>query len=153
MKYIFGSDTHTFNTEVIKITDKNELIAAGLFDKGSNSISGAMNFYNPEYRKFSLGKYLMLEKINYCLRNGIEYYYVGNIVPGIPKLDYKLFVDKNAVEVYDMTTGNWVPYQEWNAHYLSSQKSTDKGNTKRLNVFRRYFQLCFESIVCKWLEN
>lgn len=146
LRFIFGSDT--FNTGVIKIRDKNKLIAAGLFDKGNNSISGVMNFYDPAYRKYSLGKYLMLEKISYCFTQGIEYYYPGNIVPGIPKLDYKLLIDKNAIEVYDMTTGDWVPYLEWNGHYLLSRKSIDRqgeGNTKRLNVFRRYFQLFFES--------
>ena len=54
LKHIFGSDTETFNTEVIKIRDKNELIAAGLFDKGNNSISGVMNFYDPDYNVINL---------------------------------------------------------------------------------------------------
>ena len=50
--FIFGRDA--FNTEVIKIRDKNELIAAGLFDKGNNSISGVMNFYDPDYNVINL---------------------------------------------------------------------------------------------------
>jgi leucyl-tRNA---protein transferase len=149
LKYIFGCDTDTFNTEVIKIRDKNKLIAAGLFDKGNNSISGVMNLYDPDYKKYSLGKYLVLEKINYCLNTGIQYYYPGNIVPGITKLDYKLFIDKNAIEVYEKETGHWIPYLEWKAHYLSIQKSIDKSNPKRSNIFRGYFQLCFASIKIK----
>ena len=119
--YIFGNNSDdTFNTEVIKIRDGNELIAAGLFDKGNNSISGVMNFYDPEYKKNSLGKYLVMEKISYCLSKGIQYYYPGYIAPGVSKLDYKLFIDNNAIEVYDMTNGSWIPYFEWKAHFYRS---------------------------------
>ena len=60
LRHIFGFDVTTFDTEVIKIRDNNELIAAGSFDIGMNSIAGVMNFYDPAYKKYSLGKYLVV---------------------------------------------------------------------------------------------
>ena len=69
-----------------------------------------MNFYNPFYRARSLGKYLMLLKINYAIETGKIYYYPGYIVRGFPKFDYKLFPDQDATEFYDSTREEWVAF-------------------------------------------
>lgn len=80
-----------FDTDIIEIRDNNTLVAAGIFDKGNQSIAGIINFYHPDYKKYSLGKYLMLLKINHAKTLGKTWYYPGYIIYGNPKFDYKLF--------------------------------------------------------------
>ena len=69
-----------------------------------------MNFYHPDYKKFSLGKYLMLIKIQYALQAEKKLYYPGYIVHNYPRFDYKLFVDSNAAEIYIPERQGWFPY-------------------------------------------
>ena len=80
-----------FDTYIVEVRDKNRLVAAGIFDNGSQSIAGIMNFYDPAYRKHSLGKFLMLMKINHARQQQKMYYYPGYLVKDYPKFDYKLF--------------------------------------------------------------
>jgi arginine-tRNA-protein transferase len=106
-------DNLIYDTFLIEIRDNEKLIAAGIFDKGQDSIAGIKNIYHPEYFQYSLGKYLMLIKLQYCLQNNIEWYYPGYIAPGHKKFDYKLFVDKNATEVFVHEIKNWISYKEF----------------------------------------
>lgn len=105
-----GSATNVFNTEVIEIRDGHRLIAAGIFDSGAHSMAGIMNFYHPDYRKHSLGKYLMLLKINHAISQYKTHYYPGYLVHNYPKFDYKLFPCLAATEVFDCLVGRWLPF-------------------------------------------
>lgn len=108
---LFDGETHNaFDTRIIEIRDGRTLIAAGIFDDGSRSIAGIMNFYHPAYRKYSLGKYLMLQKIADAQRRRKLYYYPGYVASNYPKFDYKLFADEAATEVYDAGRGYWLPF-------------------------------------------
>ncbi len=99
-----------FESYVIEVRDNRQLIAAGIFDKGTNSIAGIINFYRPEYKKYSPGKYVMLLKHQYCIENNIPLYYPGYYSIGLSVFDYKLFLDKNATEVYLPDQNIWIPY-------------------------------------------
>ena len=99
-----------FDSWMIEIRDDGKLIAAGYFDKGANSIAGILNMYHPDYNKFSLGKYLMLKKIDLAITNNIGLYYTGYISTAMNKFDYKLFPDEQAVEVYLPIEKKWMPY-------------------------------------------
>ncbi|QIX61553.1 GNAT family N-acetyltransferase [Hymenobacter sp. BT18] len=105
-----GATNNVFNTGVVEIRDGKQLIAAGIFDSGARSLAGIMNFYDPAYRKYSLGKYLMLQKINHGRRQQHVYYYPGYVVHEYPKFDYKLFACEAATEVFDCLRGHWVPF-------------------------------------------
>ena len=102
-----------FDSYVIEVRDEDKLVAAGIFDKGTNSIAGIVNFYLPEYKKYSPGKYIMLLKHQYCLEQGIPLYYPGYYALGLPVFDYKLFLDKQATEVYLPGPNIWIPYFEF----------------------------------------
>ncbi len=117
-----ASNTNVFETYMIEVRDGAQLIAVGIFDKGKKSIAGIMNFYNPLYKKCSLGKYLMLLKIKYAQEKKIKWYYPGYIVAGYPKFDYKLFVDKLAAEIFVPEQNSWRPYDEAIINQLSSYK-------------------------------
>lgn len=112
-QWIFGEQENkedVFDSHIIEIRDKEKLIAAGIFDKGKKSIAGIMNFYHPDYRKYSPGKFLMLLKIQYALDNNRRWYYPGYIVCNNPKFDYKLFADKKAAELFIPERNRWQPY-------------------------------------------
>lgn len=101
---------NVFTTYSVEVRDENRLIAVGVFDLGGQTIAGIMNFYHPDYRKYSLGKYLMLQKINYARLQQKLYYYPGYLVSNYPKFDYKLFPCEAATEVFDDTSGHWLPF-------------------------------------------
>jgi len=100
-------DSNVFDTECIEVRDGRKLIAAGVYDKGLRSIAGIMNFYHPDYKKYSPGKFLMLLKTDLARAAGCRWYYPGYIVQGYPKFDYKLFIDKKAAELYIPERNGW----------------------------------------------
>ncbi|MDJ0364468.1 GNAT family N-acetyltransferase [Hymenobacter sp. H14-R3] len=102
-----GAAHNVFDTHVIEVRDGPRLIAAGVFDNGTDSIAGIVNFYDPSYHKHSLGKYLMLLKLEHARRHGLAYYYPGYLVHGYPKFDYKLFACPAATEVFNSRTHHW----------------------------------------------
>ena len=99
-----------FNSKMLQIKDGKNLIALGYFDVGKQSMAGILNFYHPAYKKYSLGKYLMLKKLDYARRKNFHYYYTGYISTESNKFDYKIFPDKKAVEVFLPVEKIWVPY-------------------------------------------
>jgi arginine-tRNA-protein transferase len=104
-----GARHNVFTTEVFEVRDGEQLIAVGVFDSGAYSLAGIMNFYDPTYRKQSLGKYLMLLKIQHAKQHKL-YYYPGYVVHNYPKFDYKLFACPAATEVFDCITRRWLPF-------------------------------------------
>jgi len=105
-----GALYNVFDTQSIEVRDGDRLIAVGIFDNGARSIAGIMNFYHPAYRKHSLGKYLMLQKINYARSQQKLFYYPGYLVSNYPKFDYKLFPCEEATEVLDDSNDLWLPF-------------------------------------------
>ena len=106
-----GSSGHNvFSSYVVEVRDAGRLVAAGVLDRGADSIAGIVNFYDPDYRKYSLGKYLLLQKTEYARREGLACYYPGYLVHGYPKFDYKLFACEAATEVYDCLADAWHPF-------------------------------------------
>lgn len=99
-----------FNSWMVEVHDGETLIAAGYFDIGKIALAGILNFYHPAYKKYSLGKYLMLQKIDCAVANQILFYYTGYISTNTSKFDYKLFPDVNAIEVFLPIEKIWVPY-------------------------------------------
>jgi arginine-tRNA-protein transferase len=107
-----------FDSYMIEVRDTTTLIAVGYFDKGKNAIAGIINFYHPQYHKFSLGKFLMLQKINYALQHNMQYYYTGYISTAITKFDYKIFPDQEAIEVYLPADKKWINYSNIDKSFL-----------------------------------
>jgi arginine-tRNA-protein transferase len=105
-----GSSHNVFDTHVLEVRDGEQLIAAGVFDHGTDTLAGIVNFYDPAYRKHSLGKYLMLLKLEHARRHGLAYYYPGYLVHNYPKFDYKLWACPAATEVFYARTHQWRPF-------------------------------------------
>lgn len=109
--YLIGQGgQNIYNTKCIEVRDGSTLIAAGYFDEGEKSMAGILNILHPGYRKYSLGKFLMLSKIDYALANNKQYYYPGYISTAISKFDYKLFPGAEHTEVYIRNSDSWMPW-------------------------------------------
>jgi len=98
-----------FNSLVINIYDEGKLTGAGVFDLGKKSAAGISSFYDPEYKRCSIGRYLIYKKIEFCKQNGFDFFYPGYFVPGIRAFDYKLDIGKESIEFYDMDKDQWKP--------------------------------------------
>lgn len=96
-----------FNTYDVCFYDNNRLVACGVFDLGETSAEGIVSFFAPEYKKYSFGKALVLHKIEFCKQQGMTWFYPGYVVPGYARFDYKLDIDKENSEYYDITFGEW----------------------------------------------
>jgi arginyl-tRNA--protein-N-Asp/Glu arginylyltransferase len=96
-----------FITYNVCIYDDTKLIACGVFDLGHISVEGIVSFYDPGYKKYSLGKVLVLNKLMFCKNQGFQWFYPGYVVPGHNRFDYKLDISKEASEYYDLTHDQW----------------------------------------------
>lgn len=110
---LFDLNRVVYDTYLIEVRDNGRLIAVGIFDKGKESIAGIVNFYDHDYKQYSLGKLMILLKYQYCLFYKISWYYPGYYSPEYPKFDYKLFLDKEATEVYLPGSDAWLAYTEF----------------------------------------
>lgn len=96
-----------FDTFEINVYDVDKLIATGYFDLGETSAEGISCFYDPAYKKHSLGKYLMYLKMNFCKENGFRYFYPGYFAPGYKAFDYKLDLARPSLEYLDFVSDEW----------------------------------------------
>ncbi|MBB6004063.1 arginyl-tRNA--protein arginylyltransferase [Arcicella rosea] len=108
-----NGENDIFNTYEVSVYDQEKLIATGFFDLGDNSAAGITCFYDPDYKKHSLGKFLMYQKIDFCKNLGIRYFYPGYFAPGYPLFDYKLDLAKNNLEYLDIHTNNWLSFENF----------------------------------------
>lgn len=108
-----------FDAMMVTVRDFNQLIAVGFFDLGGNSIAGIMNIYHPQYNRYSLGKLLILQKLQFAASHKKFFYYTGYISPGSTRFDYKIFPDPTAVEVLLPDKQKWVPYHLINKQFLA----------------------------------
>lgn len=106
----FQSTEYPFDSYMVEVRDESTLIAAGFFDAGTKAIMGIQNIYHPNYIKYSLGKLLMILKMDYARKQEMDYYYTGYISTSKTVFDYKLFPDINAVEVFLPMHKEWKPY-------------------------------------------
>lgn len=101
-----------YETWMVEVRHGDLLIAAGFFDLGDSGLAGILNCYHPSYKKYSPGKYLMLKKIAFARSQGMQWYYPGYIVKDYHRFDYKLFVDKNAAELFLPEGNAWHAYRD-----------------------------------------
>jgi arginyl-tRNA--protein-N-Asp/Glu arginylyltransferase len=99
-----------FDTMAIRVRDGGRLVALALFDVGLESGASILHIHDPDYRRHSLGKYLMLLTVDWLKESGYGFYYPGSIVSGNPRLDYKLFLGPEVARCFDRGTGAWLPF-------------------------------------------
>lgn len=65
------------------------LLAVALTDVLSDGLSMVYSFYDPDYRKRSLGTFMILDHIARARQMGLAYVYLGYWIEGSRKMDYK----------------------------------------------------------------
>lgn len=152
---LYGYDMdNRFNTFEINLYDKHTLIASGYFDKGNTSAAGITSFYHPSYKKFSLGKYLIYCKMEFCQQQGLQYFYPGYTVPGYGMFDYKLSIGQQAMEYYDLGRQQWLPYradsfavtpiQKMHTQLYDLQRQLQQRISRSKVYYYRYFDACLD---------
>jgi arginine-tRNA-protein transferase len=121
-----------FDTWMVEVRDGNRLIAAGLFDKGKESIQGLVNFYDPEYSKYSLSKYMMIALVDHGRETGMRYFYPGYIYAVDGKMDYKLFTGLDGMEIYMPVEKEWHEYRRYDKDALLAYAKKHLTGKKRI---------------------
>ncbi|MDD2950997.1 MAG: arginyltransferase, partial [Sulfuricurvum sp.] len=78
-----------FGYEVLYF-DKDKLIAVDLIDILDEGISALYCYYDPEYNAQSLGRYTLLQQIEFARRLNRKWIYLGYYVEGCQSLTYKI---------------------------------------------------------------
>jgi len=107
-----GLGKNRYNTKCVSIFDQGNLVAGGYFDVGNRAAASILHFFDPRYKRNSLGKYLILITIDYLRANRYEFYYPGYVVEGNNKMDYKLFLGKEEAQYFDPETVTWKYFHE-----------------------------------------
>ncbi|PHM18231.1 MAG: arginyltransferase [Sulfuricurvum sp. PD_MW2] len=77
-----------FGFEVLYF-EEEKLIAVDLIDILEEGISALYCYYDPEYNHLSLGRYTLLQQIEFAKRLGLKWIYLGYYVEGCQSLAYK----------------------------------------------------------------
>ena len=105
---LYGDSTlDVFSTYEILLYDEQKIIAVGYFDLGAKSAAGITSFYDPEYKKSSLGKYLIYLKIEYCKNIQYDFFYPGYFAPNYAAFNYKLDIGKASLFYLCLQTNTW----------------------------------------------
>ena len=107
-----GTGRNIYQTKCISIYDHDKLIAGGYFDLGNTAGTSILHFFDPEFKSRSLGKYLMLLTMDFLNSAGCTFYYPGYLVSGISKMNYKLFIGKEATQYFDPGSMTWKRFEE-----------------------------------------
>jgi len=117
-----------FNTFEVTLHDGEKLIACGFFDVGEASAEGITSFYDPAYKKFSLGKYLIYLKIQHCRNLKLRYFYPGYFVPGYSFFNYKLTIGRETLEFLRLRSQQWISIETFSADDIPVKVMHDKLN-------------------------
>ncbi|MCD8539085.1 MAG: hypothetical protein LRY55_04465 [Leadbetterella sp.] len=112
LEAILPQEDTIFDSKEVCIYDGDRLVACGFFDLGEAGAEGIVSFFDPDYKRFSLGKALVLNKIFYCKERGLKWFYPGYVVPGYSRFDYKLDIARENSEYYDLSLGEWRDIRE-----------------------------------------
>ena len=135
--------SNVFDSYQVNIYDKQKLIACGIFDLGRDASTGITCFYDPDYQKHSLGKYLMFLKMDFSKNQGMSYFYPGYFAPDYPMFDYKLDLAKPFLEFLDLSINLWKPFTEYVYEEIPLIEMTQKLEELSVCLTKRKFQHSF----------
>jgi leucyl-tRNA---protein transferase len=141
-----ASANSIYNTYEVIVRNGDQLIAIGFFDLGKTSAAGISSVYDPAYKKYSLGKYLIYLKMQYCKKHGLRYFYPGYFVPGYSFFDYKLTIARPALQFLQLSSQQWLPIETFSPESIPYQVMYDK----LIGAQKLLMQRQYESRVVKY---
>ena len=135
--------SNVFDSYEVNIYDDEKLIACGIFDLSKNASTGITCFYDPDYQKHSLGKYLMFLKMEFSKNQGMSYFYPGYFTPDYPMFNYKLDLAKPFLEFLDLSTNLWKPFEEYVYQEIPLVEMTQKLVELSVCLTKRNFKHSF----------
>lgn len=69
--------------------DNGRLLGAGYLDRGSDGLSSVYFVFDPLFSDLSPGIFSVLREIEEARKLGLPHYYLGYVVPGCARMDYK----------------------------------------------------------------
>lgn len=101
-----------YDTNALVVSDGDKTVAMGIFDTGARAAASILHFYDPDYARYSLGKYLILLTLDVIRQRGFDWYYPGYVVTGERRFDYKLFLGRDKASYFDPRSQDWQPFRE-----------------------------------------
>jgi arginine-tRNA-protein transferase len=107
------NDFHRFlyrtavNTLEFEYRLQDRLMAVGILDLCSRSLSSVYTYFDPEFSSRSPGSFSALKEILYCRDKAIAHYYLGYYVADCPAMNYKTRFKPH--EFLD-PEGTWIPH-------------------------------------------
>lgn len=68
---------------------RRRLVAVGIVDICSRSLSSVYAFFDPDFSSISLGTFSAIQEILFCQEHKIPHYYLGFLVADCPSMNYK----------------------------------------------------------------
>lgn len=87
--YVASFVENPLPTEEWQYYRDGQLVGVGYVDVVPHGLSAIYFFYDPAYRRFSLGTWNILSLIEEARHRGMAYVYLGYYVPGCRSLEYK----------------------------------------------------------------
>ena len=95
------------NTKIVEYRDeKNILNGVMLIDYQNDGLSAVYSFYNPKYKKYGLGNYMILKLIDVAKNMNLKYVYLGYYIKNVEGMNYKKRFTPG--EIYQ--DGKWIKY-------------------------------------------
>ena len=85
---------------------EGRLVGVAIFDQGKTSLSAVYCFYDPSFRRVSLGVYSVLWQVELCRQGGMRYLYLGYYVAQSPHMSYKALYRPHE----RLVDGRWVAF-------------------------------------------
>lgn len=83
-----------------------ELLAVSICDRFADALSSVYCYYDSDQPRRALGTFMALAEIDYCRANGLRWWYLGFLVRGSPKMEYKARYRPQEV----LEGGRWVRF-------------------------------------------
>lgn len=76
-------------TFFVQISDAGKLVGIAVTDATTDGLSAVYTFFEPDYHARALGRFCILQQIEYCKAMTLPYLYLGYWVDGCQKMQYK----------------------------------------------------------------
>lgn len=83
-----------------------QLLAVSVLDRFADALSSVYCYYDPAQRSRALGTFMALAEIGQCLRSNLHWLYLGFLVRGSQKMEYKARYRPHEV----LESGDWIRY-------------------------------------------